>query len=115
MDAGVVRRYLARLAEHGLADKLSVIVGIVPLRSAKSARWIKDKLFGAIIPDEIIARMEAARDPAAEGRRICLDMVAELADIPHVAGCHIMAPGNDAAVPDIIAAARESVSRLAAV
>jgi methylenetetrahydrofolate reductase (NADPH) len=115
MDAGVVRRYMARLAEHGLADKLAVIVGIVPLRSAKSARWIRDRLFGAIIPDAIIERMEAAADPAAEGRRICLDMVAELAGIPHVAGCHIMAPGNDAVVPDIIAAARENISRLAAV
>ncbi len=113
MDAGVVRRYMARLSEHGLAEKLSVIVGIVPLRSAKSARWIRDKLYGAIIPDAIIARMVAARDPAAEGRRICLDMIAELAAVPHVAGCHIMAPGNDAAVPDIIAAAREGVSRLA--
>ena len=115
MDAGVVRRYMARLTEHGLADKLFVIVGIVPLRSAKSARWIKDKLYGAIIPDAIVARMEAASDPAAEGRRICLDMVRELAAIPHVAGCHIMAPGNDAVVPDIIRQARESVSKLAAV
>ncbi len=112
MDAGVVRRYLARLAEHGLADKLSVIVGIVPLRSAKSARWIKDKLFGAIIPDDILARMEAASDPAAEGRRICLDTVAALVQIPNVAGVHIMAPGNNSAVPDIIASAREAVSRL---
>jgi hypothetical protein len=40
-------------------------------------------------------------------------MVRELAAIPHVAGCHIMAPGNDAVVPDIIVEARESVSRLA--
>ena len=115
MDAGVVRRYTARLAEHGLTNTLFVIVGIVPLRSAKSARWIKDKLYGAIIPDAIVDRMEQASDPAAEGRRICLDMVAELAEIPHVAGCHVMAPGNDAAVPEIIAAARETVSRLAAV
>jgi methylenetetrahydrofolate reductase (NADH) len=113
MDAGVVHRYMARLAEHGVADKLYVIVGIVPLRSAKSARWIKDKLFGAIIPDAVIARMERASDPAAEGRRICLDMVAELAAIPQVAGCHIMAPGNDAVVPGIIAAARDTVKRLA--
>ena len=112
MDAGVVRRYMARLAEHGLADKLAVIVGIVPLRSAKSARWIKDKLYGAIIPDDVIARMEAASDPAAEGRRICLDTVAALVQIPNVAGVHIMAPGNDSAVPEIIAAAREGVSRL---
>jgi methylenetetrahydrofolate reductase (NADPH) len=113
MDAGVVRRYMARLAEHGLADKLYVLIGIVPLRSAKSARWIKEKLFGAIIPDAMVERMEQANDPIAEGRRICLDVIAELADIPHVAGCHIMAPGNDAVVPDIITAARESVKRLA--
>jgi methylenetetrahydrofolate reductase (NADPH) len=113
MDAGVVRRYMARLAEHGLADKLYMLIGIVPLRSAKSARWIKEKLFGAIIPDAMVERMERASDPIAEGRRICLDVIAELADIPHVAGCHIMAPGNDAVVPDIITAARENVSRLA--
>ena len=113
MDAGVVRRYMARLAEHGITENVSLIIGIVPLRSAKSARWIKDKLFGATIPDALVARMERAADPAAEGRRICLDLVAELAGIPHVAGVHIMAPGNESAVPEIIKAARESISRLA--
>ncbi len=112
MDAGVVRRYMARLAEHGVADKLFFLIGIVPLRSVKSARWIKEKLFGAIIPDAIIDRMERAGDPAEEGRRICIDFVSELANVPHVAGVHIMAPGNDAAVPDIIKAARNSIARL---
>jgi len=113
MDAGVVRRYLARLAEHGLAGGFSLLVGIVPLRSAKSARWIKEKLFGAIIPDALVERLERAGDPAAEGRRICLELVAELAEVPHVSGVHIMAPGNDAVVPNIITAARENIRRLA--
>jgi methylenetetrahydrofolate reductase (NADPH) len=113
MDAGVVRRYMARLAEHGITETLSILVGVVPPRSAKSARWIKEKLFGAVIPDALIKRMERASDPAAEGRRICIEMVRELADLPSVAGVHIMAPGNDAAVPDIIKAARESIDRLA--
>jgi methylenetetrahydrofolate reductase (NADPH) len=111
MDAGVVQRYVARLAEHGLTDKISLIIGIVPLRSAKSGRWIKEKLFGAIIPDALIARMESASDPLAEGRRICLDLVRALSGIPQVAGVHIMAPGNDAAVPGIIKAARDSIKR----
>ncbi len=115
MDAGLVRRYVARLAEAGLTDKLSLIVGIVPLRSVKSAHWIRDKLFGAVIPDAVIARLERATDQVAEGRRICLEMVQQLSEIPHLAGVHIMAPGNHAVVPDIIAAAREGVSRLAAV
>ncbi len=115
MDAGVVRRYLARLAEHGVADKLFMLIGIVPLRSAKSARWIRDKLYGAIIPDSIVDRMEAARDPPAEGRRICIEMIQELAEIPGVAGCHIMAPNHEEAVPPVIAAAREGIARLAPV
>jgi methylenetetrahydrofolate reductase (NADPH) len=115
MDAGVTRRYMARLADSGVTDNLFVLIGIVPLRSAKSARWIKEKLFGSVIPDAVIGRMERASDPAAEGRRICIDMVHELTDVPHVAGVHIMAPGNDAAVPEIIKAARDSIKRLAPV
>ena len=115
MDAGVIRRYTARLAECGLADKFALLVGIAPLRSAKSAHWITEKLFGAVIPDVIVDRLERATDPAAEGRRICLDLVAELAEVPHVAGVHIMAPGHDSAVPEVIKAARESISRLVSV
>lgn len=111
MDAGVVRRYLARLAEHDIRD-LAVIVGIAPLRSAKSAIWMKEKLFGTIIPVSIVARMEAAADPLAEGRDICIDLIRELSDIPGVAGVHIMAPNNDAAVPAVIVEARKSVTRL---
>jgi methylenetetrahydrofolate reductase (NADPH) len=100
MDAGVVRRYMARLAEHGV--KLPFLIGVSPLRSAKSARWMKEKLFGTIIPEATIARLEAASDPAAEGRRLCLELLQEFATIPGVAGAHIMAPGNEAAIADVI-------------
>jgi methylenetetrahydrofolate reductase (NADPH) len=100
MDAGVVRRYMARLAEHGI--KTPFLIGVTPLRSAKSARWMREKLYGTIIPDTIVTRMDGAADPAAEGRKICLDLMAELATIPGVAGVHIMAPGNEAAIADVI-------------
>ncbi len=113
MDTGVVRRYVARLAEAGLGSGLYLIVGVNPLRSAKSAAWMRSHLFGTIIPDAMVARMEAAVDPAAEGRRICVETIEELSRIPGVAGAHIMAPGNDAAVPDVIAAARRSVTTAA--
>jgi methylenetetrahydrofolate reductase (NADPH) len=113
MDAQVVRHYLARLAEDGIADKLYFLIGIAPLRSAKSALWMKEKLFGTIIPDTIVARMEKTGDPAAEGRAICVDLIRELSEIPGVAGVHIMAPNNDAAVPEVIRQARVNVKRLA--
>ena len=103
MDAGVARRYLARLAEHGV--RLPFLIGISPLRSAKSARWMKEKLFGTIIPDAMVARLESASDPATEGRKLCVELMRELATIPGVAGVHIMAPGNEAAIADVIRAA----------
>jgi methylenetetrahydrofolate reductase (NADPH) len=107
MDAGVVRRYLARLAEHGLTDKLKFIIGVAPLASAKSASWIKGNLFGSIIPDAIVDRLEKAADPKAEGAKICVEYIQELAEIPGVSGAHIMAPLNEKAIPEVLADARK--------
>jgi len=113
MDIDVLRRYVARLAEHGLDKKLSLIIGIAPLRSAKSARWMKDKLFGSIIPEAMIERMKRAADPMKEGERIAVELIAEIARVPQVAGVHIMAPSNDEAVPMVIREARQHVRRMA--
>ena len=111
MDAGVLRRYMARLTEAGVLPGLAMLIGVNPLRSAKSAHWMRNHLFGTIIPDAMIERMDKAADPTAEGRRICVEYIEEIAEIPGVAGVHIMAPGNDAAVPDVIAMARARVKR----
>jgi methylenetetrahydrofolate reductase (NADPH) len=107
MDAGIVRRYAARLAEHAATRGFSLLVGIAPLRSAKSARWMKQHLYGTIIPDAFIDRLERTADPAAEGARIAVALIEELAEIPGIAGVHIMAPANEAAVPAVIAEARK--------
>jgi len=66
---------------------------------------MRERLFGTIIPDATVARLEAASDPSAEGRALCVDLMRELAAIPGVAGVHIMAPGNEAAIADVIRAA----------
>jgi methylenetetrahydrofolate reductase (NADPH) len=100
MDTAVLRRYMARLAEHGV--RLPMLIGISPLRSAKSARWMRERLFGTIIPDAMIERLETAGDPVAEGKRLCLELMQEMAGIPGVAGVHLMAPGNEAAIADVI-------------
>jgi methylenetetrahydrofolate reductase (NADH) len=59
-------------------------------------------LYGTILPDAPVERLDKATDPAAEGRALCIDLMKELAAIPGVAGVHIMAPGNEAAIADVI-------------
>jgi len=103
-DMGIVRRYAERLGELGLTDRLSILIGIGPLSSAKSARWMRQNLYGTTIPDAIIERMEAAKEPKQEGARICAELLQQLAEIPGIAGAHLMAPLNEAAVPTAIEA-----------
>jgi methylenetetrahydrofolate reductase (NADPH) len=107
MDAGIVRRYVEVLRRAGLTDRLAILIGVTPLRSAKSAAWMKSHLFGTIISDALIKRMEDAADPQREGVRICVEYIEELSTIPGIAGAHVMAPGNDAAIPEVIKAARQ--------
>jgi len=102
MDLALLRRYLARLADHGITERLFILVGIAPLASARSARWIREHLYGAIIPDALIARLEAAADPKLEGRRICVELMHELRQMRGVAGVHVMAPLNEAALPAVL-------------
>ena len=105
MDLGILRRYVARLTEAGVLPGLGLIVGIAPLASARSARWMRERLFGTIIPDAIVARLEDASDPRAEGKRICVELLGALQHIKGVAGAHIMAPLNEASIPEVIVAA----------
>ncbi len=103
-DTEVLRRWTQRLGELGLTRRLKVLVGLAPIPSARSARWMKERLYGTIIPDAIVERLERAADPRREGVAICVELLRELADIPGIAGAHLMAPQNPAAIPEVIAA-----------
>jgi len=104
MDAGVVRRYAARLLDLGVAQKLPILIGVAPIPSARSARWMKEKLYGAIVSDRIVERLDRAPDPKAEGMKICIELLQELAETPGVAGAHVMAPAFHSAIGPVIEA-----------
>jgi methylenetetrahydrofolate reductase (NADPH) len=110
MDAGVVRRYAQCLADNGLGG-FFLLIGVAPIRSARSAKWIRDKLPGSIIPDAVIKRLERSAEPIREGRSICLELVDELSELPGAAGVHIMAPGNDAGLAEVVAEAARIAAR----
>lgn len=107
MDADVARRYAARLSEHGLTERIKLIVGVVPMRSAASAAWIRQNLFGSIIPEHHVSRLERAADAAEEGIAICIEVIEALRRIPGIAGAHVMAPRNEAAAVEVLQRVRE--------
>lgn len=102
-DLAMLRRYIARLADHGIPEKVFILVGIGPLASAKQARWMHENLWGVSIPEAIVKRLDAAADQKAEGRKICAELIQELATIPGVAGAHLMAPRQEAEMAAAIA------------
>ena len=99
----MLRRYLAWLGDFGILERTAIIVGIGPLKSARSARWMNENLFGVHIPDEVITRLDGAGDPQDEGIRICVELIEELRGIEGVAGAHLMAPHGEQACGEAIA------------
>lgn len=101
-DPATVQRYCHRLVEEGMTEQSFFLIGIGPLASAKSARWMNENLFGVHIPDDIILRLQHARDEKAEGRAICAELLQEFAQIKGCAGAHLMAPHQEAACAQVI-------------
>jgi methylenetetrahydrofolate reductase (NADPH) len=113
-DVGLLRRYLAALADHGVPDSVFLIIGMGPIASARAARWMNDNLFGVSVPAPIVERLERAADPRAESIRICVDLMQEIAEIPGVAGAHLMAPRAEEAIAEAIDASGLLARRKAA-
>ncbi len=104
-DMDVIRQYAGLLESEGFAEQLSVLVSNGPLASARSAIWMRENLWGVIIPDGIVERLSQADDPKAEGVRICVEQIEQLAEISGIAGVHMIAPTNTANIPEAVAAA----------
>jgi methylenetetrahydrofolate reductase (NADPH) len=102
-DLGVLERYMARLRDAGITERAFFIVGVGPLSSAKSARWMRENLFGVHVPDAVIARLEAAADQAEEGRRICAELIEGFRQVRGVSGAHIMSPTGSKAIAATLA------------
>ncbi|MEM7282950.1 MAG: methylenetetrahydrofolate reductase, partial [Pseudomonadota bacterium] len=77
-----------------VTEQLKILLGVGPILSAKSARWMNDNLFGVNVPDSVIKRLEESDDAKAEGDRLCAELIQTYRDMDGVAGVHIMAPAQ---------------------
>ena len=86
----------------GLFDKVFILVGVGPLRSAKAAEWIRTHVPGVHIPDAVLARLAGASDQGLEGRKLCIELIQEIRSIKGVHGVHLMAYRQEETVAEII-------------
>jgi len=89
---------------RGLHKKCYILAGITPMKSVGMARYMKNKVPGMDVPDEIVERM--ARTPKEkqpeEGINICVETIERLKKVEGVAGFHIMAIEWEKKVPEIV-------------
>jgi methylenetetrahydrofolate reductase (NADPH) len=97
-----------RLAhENGLTEKVHVLAGVTPLKSARMAKYMASRVSGMMIPEAVIKRMEGAAkaQAAEEGLNLCVETIQELTEIKGLHGIHIMAIEWEETVPEIVRAA----------
>jgi methylenetetrahydrofolate reductase (NADPH) len=63
---------------------------------------MRDNVSGIGVPDEIVARMEEAKDAKEEGVKIALEIIEQLKEIDGIHGIHIMAVAWENIVPNIV-------------
>lgn len=101
-DVPLFEKFMARVRDLGLDSRVFILAGVGPLASAKAARWMRTNVPGIHIPDDVIDRMEGAKHPSEEGKRLCIELIRQMREIKGVAGVHVMAYRREHLVSEIV-------------
>ena len=93
-DTGVFSRFMEQvdIIRSKYNPDLKIIAGIIPLKSEKSAHFLNSNIPGIRVPDEMVGRMQTAKNPVDEGMEIAAGLIGELKGMCD--GVHIMPIGN---------------------
>lgn len=101
-DIDVFREFISDMRSSGMTGSCRFIAGIMPIRSVRMARHLKEKVHGITLPDNVLRRVEEAADPAREGIRIAHETATELKRVHGVSGIHIMTVAWEDVIPEIV-------------
>ena len=99
------KEWMKEVRALGLHKEIKILAGITPLKGVGGARYMQKFVPGMDVPQEIVDRMAGVeKGPAshAEGKKLAVEMIKELAEVEGVAGVHIMAVEWEEAVPEIV-------------
>lgn len=86
-------RWMELVRAAGLHERVRILAGVSPVRRPSIARYLHEHVPGVTVPAAILARLESAADPEAEGVRVAAEVVRGMRAIPGVAGVHLMTFG----------------------
>jgi len=100
-DVAKFAKWMEMATDKGLDRKTHILAGVIPIRSAGMARYMRDYVSGVSVPDEVVTRMEQAENAKEEGATIAVELIEQVKEIPGVHGVHIMAVGWEDIVSEI--------------
>jgi methylenetetrahydrofolate reductase (NADPH) len=100
-------KWLEMVRDRGLTEKVYILGGVSPLKSAGMAKYMNSNVAGIDIPESIIKRMEGApkEKQKEEGLKICVETIQRLKELKGIKGIHIMAIEWEEAVSEIVKSA----------
>ena len=98
--------WMKQARERGLHEKVAILAGVTPFKSAGMAKYMKKRVPGMDVPDEVVERMGGVpkEKQAEEGIKICIESIQRLKEVEGVRGFHIMAIEWEEKVPEIVEA-----------
>ncbi len=103
-DLTLMERFMEEVRARGLEKRCHILVGVGPLPSARTAKWLNSSVPGVNVPPAVIRRLEQAHDHKGEGVRICIETINALKEMAGIRGIHLMGHKNEALLAEIIAA-----------
>jgi methylenetetrahydrofolate reductase (NADPH) len=97
------REWIKQANDMGLTEKVYILAGVTPMKSVGMAKYMKSKVPGMDVPDEIIKRLQGAEKGKVgeEGIKIACEQIEEFKALKGVAGVHLMAIEWEHKVPEI--------------
>jgi methylenetetrahydrofolate reductase (NADPH) len=96
--------WLKLARDRGLTEKVFILAGVTPFKSVGMAKYMKNRVPGMDVPDEVVKRMSGVpkEKQPEEGVNICVETIQRLKEQEGVRGFHIMAIEWEEKVPEIV-------------
>lgn len=96
-DVERLKSHMQKVRAMGLHEMSFIIIGVGPLRSEKTAEFLRTKVPGVHVPDAVVARLRKTpgEKKREEGKKICIEIIQQVREMEGVAGIHMMSYKNE--------------------